>query len=148
MTATRNPAARPAKPAKSPSRGVRVEEDGRIVLRVGKNVTAYTCTEFPVGEPYDGRAFKLVKPDGEHYNVFLARNGQDDSCDCMGYVAHTTCKHRDSLRCLLSRGLLDDALAAAERAEADRVWASEQEDYRAAQAEHERRTWAADEVRL
>ena len=96
------------KSRKAQPRSIRVLSPGRIVIRVGNNEDEYAVTEFQVGGAYDGRAFRCERFGGDTYDVFLSRNGQDDTCDCRGFEAHSRCKHRDGLRALLTRGLLDN----------------------------------------
>lgn len=76
-----------------------------LTIRKGTDVGDYSVSEFPTR--WDGRAFRLAK--GETvYNVFLARNSQDNLCDCIGFESRGCCKHVDSLRHLLLQGLVDD----------------------------------------
>ena len=106
------PQVRPArKPHPRPTRCLYLPSQGHVTIRVGREETTYRISEFPVGGAYDGRAFAFTKPDGERYDVFLCRHGQNDSCDCRGFVAHGHCKHRDAARTLLQLGLLGDAPA-------------------------------------
>jgi hypothetical protein len=78
-----------------------------LTIRKGTVVEDYSVSEFPTG--WDGRAFRLAKDENETaYNVFLARNSQDNLCDCIGFESRGCCKHVDSLRHLLHQGLLDD----------------------------------------
>ena len=101
------PSAQPRKPRRKPSRGVTLEGD-RLTLRVGTKAVTYACREVVCGSGWDGRGFRLTKPDGDTHDVFLARNGQDDLCGCRGFEAHGHCKHRDGLKALLSLGRLDE----------------------------------------
>ena len=93
------------KPAR---RTINVVAQGRIAITHSKLMTTYSVVEFPVGDPYDGRAFRLTKDFGDTYDVFLDRFGQNDSCDCRGNEAHGHCKHVAGLNALLHRGKLDD----------------------------------------
>lgn len=78
--------------------------------------TSYAVAEIPVGNGFDGRGFTLVKlattedgdevPTDEHYGVFVARNGQDDLCDCKGHTYSRCCKHVDAMRHLIERGVV------------------------------------------
>src|SRR5262245_44844946 len=59
----------------------------------------YDVAEFPTG--WEGRAFHLTKDrTGEEYDVFVARNGQDNLCSCIGFESRGVCKHHDALRSL------------------------------------------------
>ena len=80
------------------------------VLTIFKNgkVEDYTVAEFIPGAGWEGQAFKLTKSNGEHYNVFVCRRGQNHLCDCKGFEACGNCKHHDSIRHLLWEGELDD----------------------------------------
>src|SRR5438309_1178946 len=110
MSAMSAVATRPAaqvRPARKPvARSIRVLSPGRVVITVGRESDEYTVTEFPAGGAFDGRAFRCEKFGGEAYGVFLSRSGQDDICECRGFQRWSRCKHRDGLRCLLSRGKL------------------------------------------
>lgn len=76
----------------------------------GHVVTIYAVTEFLPDSGFDGRAFRVVKQDGEVYSVFVARNGQDHSCDCKAgtYGRVKECRHVAALRALIRAGRLDD----------------------------------------
>jgi len=78
-------------------------------IRKGGHATRYAVLEFPVGGPgWDGRAFNLIKDDGSDYQVFLARNGHDCRCDCIGAERFGHCRHMDAMRHLLREGRLED----------------------------------------
>lgn len=70
----------------------------------------YVVSEFPTG--WDGRGFLLAKLTGgtdttrESYSCFVARNGQDEQCECKGFTRHGTCKHVDAVRALIGNGWL------------------------------------------
>ena len=78
----------------------------------------YHVEEVPCGGAFDGRGFILERtdeaiaadgPDADQtYEVFVSRNGQDDTCSCKGFVAHSRCKHRDALRSLIEAGEIPD----------------------------------------
>jgi hypothetical protein len=83
-----------------------------LLIRKHKHEFKYTLAEFPCG--FDGRAFALTRDtDGQVYNVFVARNGQDSSCDCAGYSFTSNdpgggrCKHLGAIRHLMDAGRLD-----------------------------------------
>jgi hypothetical protein len=106
MTTTLQSPARTRKPA---TRGVRLTAPGEVVIRVGTVETAYSVTEVPCGGAFDGRGFRCHKAGAdEPYDVFLSRNGADDTCDCKGFSRWCRCKHVAALRVLLSGGKLDD----------------------------------------
>jgi hypothetical protein len=86
-----------------------------LVVSRGKLVETYDIAELPT--PWEGRAFDLTKKStGERYQVFVAANGQDHLCDCMGFTAHATCKHTASLLAMWEAGRLPvpEALAPVE----------------------------------
>ena len=82
-----------------------------------KNV--YTVEEIPTG--MDGRAFLLHRDEEAvakdiaagreqeaRYGVLIARNGQDDLCECRGFTAHGRCKHVSAMRGLIEGGHIDE----------------------------------------
>src|SRR5262245_13545560 len=95
------------------SRSVRVElpadADGDpcvISITVGKLTVEYFV--YPIASDW-GRAFrldKLANPD-EQYHVNL--DGEQSSCECLGWLRHGHCKHRDGLQVLVDKGLLPAA---------------------------------------
>jgi hypothetical protein len=114
MSVLSAPSPRVCKPASKPvRRTIQVVSPGRIAITHGKVTTTYAIAEFPVGDPYDGQAFRLTKDFGDTYDVFLHRFGQNDSCDCIGFEAHGRCKHVSGLLALMERGKLDDVPAIA-----------------------------------
>lgn len=96
-----------------------IEYDAPVLLiRKGRDVQLYTVLEFPCG--FDGRAFTVTKDaTGEVYNVFVARNQQDSSCDCAGFTYTSNdptggrCRHLDAIRHLMESGRLEDPRHAA-----------------------------------
>src|SRR4249919_745717 len=82
MSVLSAPGPRVCMPASKPvRRTIQVVSPGRIAITFGKVTTTYAIAEFPVGDPYDGQAFRLTKDFGDVYDVFLHRFGQNDSCD-------------------------------------------------------------------
>ena len=88
-------------------------DNGTLLIRKAKRECLYAVAEFPCG--FDGRAFSLTRDtDGEVYNVFLARNGQDSTCDCAGFTYTSNeptggrCKHLDAIRHLVEADRLSD----------------------------------------
>lgn len=74
-----------------------------VRVTCGGSVCTYSVSEFPAPE---GRAFTVAKvePLGQDgYAVFLHANGQDRSCECLGWLRHGHCKHVSGLIALLSR---------------------------------------------
>ncbi len=67
-------------------------------------------TELPCG--WDGRAFRLIKPEGEPgtdaeadgYEVFVHRGGQDHRCCCKGFERWGSCKHVLAALALIANG--------------------------------------------
>lgn len=87
-----------------------------LLIRKHRHEFLYTLAELPCG--FDGRAFTLTRDtDGQVYNVFIARNGQDSTCDCAGFTFTSDdptggrCKHVDAIRHLIETGRLDHAEA-------------------------------------
>ena len=80
----------------------------------------YTVEEINTG--MDGRAFLLHRePEAiaksadkcDRYGVLIARNGQDDVCECRGFESHGRCKHVTALRGLIEAGHIDLTTATA-----------------------------------
>jgi hypothetical protein len=114
------PATRPAR-QRPKSRGVRLQGDQGdalrvLVLREGEGeqqkVRHYYLSEVP--SDLGGRGFLLEKwhterkpgePDAYHVHV----GGEQESCECRGHLRwsfRTVCKHRASIRKLISEGRL------------------------------------------
>ena len=77
--------------------------------RSTKDVATYRVEEVDANGA-DGRAFLLTRTGEElAYVVFLARNGQDDGCTCLGfhYGKGRPCKHVAAMKELLHAGDLD-----------------------------------------
>lgn len=85
---------------------------GTLTIHTDRATTRYAVSEFPSG--WDGRAFTLVKlgaaPDeggrDGSYSCFVARNGQDQLCECRGFQSHGHCKHLDSVTAMIAAGWL------------------------------------------
>lgn len=104
--------------ARGRARAVRVWPLGRaagyacdavlVVEEEGRDTETYTLTEEPTD--WDGRAWRCHKFGAPAaYDVFLARNGQDDACDCAGGTYHggrTRCRHVLAVRAALENGWL------------------------------------------
>lgn len=98
----------------TPSGAAPVAHDGVLAVTDRKGTTEYAVTEFLPDAGWDGRAFQVAKLDGsEGYSVFLARNGQDHTCDCAAgtYRRVAECRHVAALVTLLRDGHLDDPRA-------------------------------------
>jgi hypothetical protein len=87
-----------------------------LLIRKHEYEFLYTLAEIPCG--FHGRAFMLTRDtDGQVYNVFVARNGQDSTCDCAGFSFTSNdptggrCKHLDAIRHLMDAGRLDHCKA-------------------------------------
>lgn len=82
----------------------------QLVITMNGTATVYEVNEFPAD---DGRAFELVKGGKKpaSYTVFIARNGQDDSCECWDSIRNASysgpCKHVSEMRKQLEAGNLD-----------------------------------------
>src|SRR5258708_4617814 len=68
-----------------------------VRITCGRVIASYYVRE--IGAP-DGRGFEVEKIDlltplteRNIYHVYFAWNGQDHSCDCMGFLRHGRCKH-------------------------------------------------------
>ena len=84
---------------------------GFLTIHTGKKSAEYLVVEF--GTPWAGRAFHFAKvttgtdPEAESYDVFVCVNGQNNSCQCKGFLFHgTTCKHIESAKSLWNEGWL------------------------------------------
>lgn len=69
----------------------------------------YAVTEFVPDAGWDGRAFRGAKADGsDTYSVFIARNGQDQTCDCAAgtYGRVRECCHVAALTAVLANDWL------------------------------------------
>jgi hypothetical protein len=83
-----------------------------LLIRKHEYEFLYTLAEIPCG--FNGRAFALTRDaDGQVYSVFVARNGQDSTCDCAGFSVTSgeptggRCKHLVAIRHLMDAGRLD-----------------------------------------
>jgi hypothetical protein len=79
---------------------------GVVRIHQGKEEDSYLLEPFAADF---GRAFRLVKEDGEAYHVNL--NGRQSSCECKGFLRWHHCKHVEGLQALVSHGLLLDSEA-------------------------------------
>lgn len=87
----------------------------RPKLQSWRNEDVYRVEEVPT--PL-GRGFMLHRseqaiaaegPDADtFYGVLIAANGQDHTCTCRGFQAHSYCKHHDAIRGLLEGGHIDE----------------------------------------
>jgi SWIM zinc finger len=85
---------------------------GLLAIHTDRASATYEVTEFPTG--WDGRGFHLAKlaggtdAEGESYDVFCARNGQDRQCSCKGFAfgRGKNCKHIEALLALIANGWL------------------------------------------
>lgn len=65
----------------------------------------YACELLPTH--HDGFVMQLTNAaTGAVYQVYWARNGQDDTCDCLGYKFHGHCKHLDLVACMIENNWL------------------------------------------
>lgn len=89
---------------------------GLAEIVVGKEKCRYVVSELPC-DGWSARAFRFGKPRGEkgtdgeadHYDAMICRNGQDCRCECRGFLRHGHCKHVDSARELIHRGLIEES---------------------------------------
>jgi hypothetical protein len=104
-------------PRPSSPRGSGLTWQGDVLTIDVRKSTRYRLEEFPAD---GGRGFRFVKLDAGSdvtervYNVFVcARSGgQNDSCDCRGFVSTSRrgpghCKHLDSILTLMGNGWLE-----------------------------------------
>lgn len=81
---------------------VHTDRGVRLII-TSKATASYDILEFPC---CDGRLFRLTKDDGNSYDVLIASNGQDHTCDCadMTFRGHIDgpCKHITAMQCRLS----------------------------------------------
>lgn len=88
-----------------------ISTDYKPTLEVYRDIESYTVCEFLPDRGFDGRAVRLTKiSDGDTRDVFIARNGQDNLCDCYGFVAHGRCKHEAVIRELMDNGTIPHPL--------------------------------------
>lgn len=94
----------------TPSGGEYEPIAGTLTIHTDRASADYLVTEFVPG--WDGRAFTLEKIDGgtdaeqESYSLFCARNGQDRTCECKGFVRWGNCKHLDAVLACITNGWL------------------------------------------
>ena len=110
-SSTQTKPARQRKPRPKPARHVRlcVRPDGLsagvVRLTVGKQTADYLLTELAADF---GRGFRVEKvgvedePAVYHVNV----DGDKRTCECLGYLRHSHCKHADGLAALIAAGRL------------------------------------------
>jgi hypothetical protein len=89
---------------------------GIITIKVGKEANDYGVHLFGADFPGGSIGVELHKDDGETvHHVNLSADRQACSCDCPGFLHHghhhngqalVSCKHIDSLLCLLALGHL------------------------------------------
>jgi len=109
-TTTETTAPRQRKPRPKPARSIRLcvrptaENVGVVRITVGKEAADYLLTEVPADF---GRGFLLEKvcfdaPAAYHVNIDADRR----TCECLGYLKHSHCKHSDGLAALVAAGRL------------------------------------------
>jgi hypothetical protein len=98
----------PTKAKKAETRNCRIQQIGsaRVLwITSGKLTVAYNLVSLAADF---GKAFRLEKADNgngnpESYDVLLAKYGFD-SCECLGWLKHQKCKHRDCCAALVKLG--------------------------------------------
>jgi len=81
---------------------------GVLSLITRKEETFYTFCEIPC--EIGGRGFALHRMGlGDLYHVRIGAK-YDCSCDCLGFLAHSTCKHIQALMALEREGLIVSCL--------------------------------------
>ena len=79
---------------------------GLLQIHTARSMVSYLVVEFAT--PWDGRAFHLAKlvpgtdREAESYDVFVCRHGQNNRCECKGYLMTSACKHIAAIEALLS----------------------------------------------
>ena len=97
-----------SRPRVKPARSIRLcvkptaETAGVVSISVGKAAQDYILTEIPADF---GRGFLLEKIGHEesyHVNIDADRR----TCECLGYLKHSHCKHSEGLAALIAAGRL------------------------------------------
>lgn len=83
-----------------------------LVTRGSRWIARYTVTEVPAADPGAGRAFRLRRPTGTTYTLFLGWDGA--ACDCPDYGPGAGgsfgCDHADAIAGAVMAGLVPDSL--------------------------------------
>lgn len=83
-----------------------VHPTGTLRVVIGRETSYYDVTELSC--EFDGcRGFCVTKhtTEREQYHVLLSANGQDQSCECLGFLRWgTPCRHIRALREVLTNG--------------------------------------------
>lgn len=99
--AKRKPSKRFVRLLRSPAEGDGV---GVCCLGVGKELTYYVFKE--IGSAIGGRGFAMHRLGlGSLYHVLVGQP-EECSCECMGFLAHGTCKHVLGLLALIDNRIL------------------------------------------
>ena len=101
----------PADPDATPAPGD-LPAAGTLFIDTRRATTAYKVVEVPCGGAFDGRAFRLDKPENEpgtdpeesFYHTFIGRNRVNRLCECKGFGRTGHCKHCDAVEALLLNG--------------------------------------------
>jgi hypothetical protein len=95
---------------------------GTLAITTSKKHEEYGVVEIIPSPHYEpGRAFQMVKPDGEVYSLLLADRRDRSECDCAGFSYDATrkadyrhqsrtdslgCKHLDAIAAVIANGWL------------------------------------------
>jgi hypothetical protein len=77
---------------------------GKLVIKQGKETDAYLVRE--IGADF-GRGFQVEHlTEGQCYHVNVTDPAAHSTCECLGFLRWSRCKHRDSLAALIKLGML------------------------------------------
>jgi hypothetical protein len=105
-TCTATPSTRQRKPRTKPQRHIRLcvkpcdGAPGVVRITVDTQSDDYFLT--PLATDF-GKGF-LVEKIGHEESYHVNVNGERSSCECLGFLKHGNCKHRDGLAALVAAG--------------------------------------------
>jgi len=77
---------------------------GAMLLTVGKERRGYLFREITCD--IGGRAFEVVKVGTDETTYHVRLDGQQSTCECLGFLKHSHCKHLAAIAKLLDLGKL------------------------------------------